>query len=107
MRTDTKDPTRFFHQMDIFSVEAHKSVVSSKKVLRAKIFRYIEAQGLFGATCDEIELALELSHQTASARVTELKADDLVIWSGHKRKTRSGRNAAVLVAKEGSKWQEL
>jgi hypothetical protein len=38
-----------------------------------------------------------LSHQTASARVTEAKIKGEIVDSGMKRATRSGRNAHVYV----------
>lgn len=47
-----------------------------------------------GVTADELEVKLKLSHQTCSARVTELLKDKAIHWKG-KRKTRSGRMARV------------
>ncbi len=94
-----KDITANFHQQNLFSVMANQSVSSSKEIIRAKIIAYIESQGLYGATSDEVELALGLTHQTASARLTEAKKQDRLVLNGT-RKTRSGRNAGVLVAPE-------
>ncbi len=99
MRTDIKDITHRYHQGDIFSDLAHKTLIGSKAAIRAKVISYVRDQGWSGATSDEIEQATGLSHQTVSARVTEAKADGTLIPIG-KRKTRSGRNAAVLVVKE-------
>jgi DNA-binding transcriptional regulator LsrR (DeoR family) len=98
-RTDSRDITRSFHQGDIFSHMAHKSIINSKAALRAKVIRYVYEQGMYGATSDEVEEALGLSHQSISARITEAKADGTLIPNGMKRKTRSGRNAAVLITK--------
>jgi hypothetical protein len=55
-----------------------------------------------GATCDELEQALHLSHQTCSARCADLKRKGLVrpkpLGDGYeKRPTRTGYMAAVLV----------
>lgn len=47
-----------------------------------------------GATCDEVEVALGLSHQSVSARVNELMEAGLIAAAG-RRPTRSGRNAVV------------
>lgn len=47
------------------------------------------------ATCDELEVALDMSHQTCSARVRELVLLGLVQDTGQRRKTRSGRGARV------------
>lgn len=48
-----------------------------------------------GMTCDEVELRLNLRHQTASARVNELMEANLIVDSGERRKTSSGRKATV------------
>jgi hypothetical protein len=98
-RYDTADITRRYHQGDIFSHLAHQSIIGSKAILRAKVIGYIREQGAYGATSDEVEEALGLSHQTISARITEAKADGTLVPSGMRRKTRSGRNAAVLITK--------
>lgn len=47
-----------------------------------------------GATCDELEAATGLRHQTCSPRLTELRRMGL-IREGGARKTRSGRWATV------------
>lgn len=47
------------------------------------------------ATCDEIEVATGLSHQTASARVRDLVKDGYLVDTGARRATRSGRSARV------------
>jgi len=78
------------------SVAAHKSIVSLMPDVRKKVFEFILTRGKNGATCDEIEVALGISHQSASARCTELKATGNIRTLGT-RKTRGGRNAAVLV----------
>ncbi len=46
-------------------------------------------------TCDECETALNAKHQNLSARIRTLVLKGLVIDSGQRRKTRSGRNAIV------------
>lgn len=50
---------------------------------------------LHGATCDEAELALSLKHQTASARFRELAELGVIVDSGERRPTSSGRKAIV------------
>lgn len=91
------DVTRNYHGGNAQSVAAHDSVRQAKDVLRAKVVSYVASRGPSGATCDEVEVALQLSHQTCSARFTEAKARGTLVPSGTQRKTRSGRNAAVLV----------
>lgn len=74
------------------NVIAHKSSAQ----IRSKILEYVRACGLDGATCDQIEIALELSHQTASARCADLKRLKMIVDSGGRRETRTGSKAAVL-----------
>jgi hypothetical protein len=77
-------------------------VAKIREMVRLQIVIMSQFQG---ATCDEIEVHLALSHQTASARIRELylgghidyrrNADGTLV----KRKTRSGRNAQVYVVR--------
>jgi hypothetical protein len=62
--------------------------------MRAQVFTIIDLRPR-GATCDEIEVALNLRHQTASARVRELALGGLIFDTGERRETRSGRPARV------------
>jgi len=78
------------------SKEARKSVNPAR--LRAQILRLITRRRVRGATCDEIEVALGLTHQSASPRMTELKQRGL-IESIAIRNTRSGRPAYVWAAR--------
>lgn len=70
--------------------------MGDKSVL-SEVFQYIKRAGSSGATCDEVEEALYLRHQTASARVHELMRAKRIVASGKKRRTRSGRTATVWV----------
>jgi len=47
------------------------------------------------ATCFELELLLSLVHQTASARIAELKQENRIIDTGKKRLTERGYPASV------------
>lgn len=80
------------------SREAAESVKHRVAGLRRDVYWAIRAA--HGATCDEIEGSLELSHQTASARVRELAQYGHIHDSGLRRKTRSGRKAIVWRAGE-------
>jgi len=60
-----------------------------------RVLDCIGSAGMRGATCDEVEVALGLSHQSASARVEKLHTTGLVVDLGERRKTRSGRKAVV------------
>lgn len=61
--------------------------------LRMRVLQYV-AERADGATCDEIEEALSMRHQTAAARLRELETGGHVYTSG-KRPTRSGRQANI------------
>ena len=50
-----------------------------------------------GLTCDDVERLTSLRHQTASARVKELRDMGKIVDSGRRAKTRSGRSAVVYV----------
>jgi len=81
------------HGGDINSVAAHMSVIAKKADMQRAILAELERTG--GATCDELERALGIAHQTASARCSELLASGQVARTG-RRKTRTGRSAWVL-----------
>jgi hypothetical protein len=69
--------------------------------LRTRIVSELQVRADFGATCDELEQAFDLPHQTVSARIRELALGEKIVDSGNKRPTRSGRAAIVWHAKEG------
>jgi len=94
---ESPDITRNFHGGNAESMAAHASIVPTKAAMRARVVEYVRSCGEHGATVDEIELALGLSHQTVSARATEAKAGGELVTAGVRRPTRSGRPAAVLV----------
>lgn len=48
-----------------------------------------------GSTCDEVEAALTMRHQTASARLREPELTGFLQTSDEKRPTRTGRSAHV------------
>ena len=91
-------------QLDLFSLPVPSNGVATSDAaaasigtdvgrLRALVLGYIQTRG--GLTCDEVELASGLSHQTASARINDLHRLGRIVDSGDRRKTRSGRNAIV------------
>lgn len=88
------------------SKEAAESVVASAQAVRVRVFKHIEAQGGQGSTDNEIEHALGLRHQSASARRRELVQRGMVYDSGARRRTDSGRKAAVWVAAPQHEWED-
>ena len=79
------------------SYEAAKRIEPALGRLQAKVLTYLLTNDGKGLTCDEIEEASGLKHQTASARIRELAQKGLIEDSGDRRPTRSGRNAVVWV----------
>ncbi|HCU25405.1 MAG TPA: hypothetical protein DF383_10320 [Deltaproteobacteria bacterium] len=93
------------NQLDIFNTPPHVHQATSYRAaleikqhapkLRNLVLGFIDSRGEIGATCDEAEQKLNLSHQCCSARIRELYQDGLIEDSGERRKTRSGRKAIV------------
>ena len=65
--------------------------------LRELVRAHIASQGRNGATCDEVEVALDMRHQTCSARCRELVLKGGIIKTVSVRPTRSGCKAHVYV----------
>lgn len=77
------------------SREAAASIQHDLGRLQAMVMRYVRQCGERGCTCDEAEVALNLTHQTCSARFHDLHHKDVIVDHGIRRKTRSGRKAIV------------
>ena len=72
-------------------------IAGHAKDLRARVLAFIVGQGPHGATDDEGEAVLGIKPQTYTPRRGELVALGLVVDSGRRRNTASGRPAAVWV----------
>jgi hypothetical protein len=89
------------------SRDAAQSIKKISGLMANQVLSYIRANP-YGATCDEVEQALDMSHQTCSARFRDLASCEpayiikcrLPDGSCVKRKTRSGRKAFVYVANQ-------
>lgn len=92
------DITRNYHKGNPQSVEANKR--TDKERDAARIYAYVFSLGMYGATSDEVDVALwgGVAHQTASARFSEMKRDGDLVPIGTFRKTRKNCNAEVHVA---------
>jgi hypothetical protein len=91
------------------SQAAAESMEGSARNVAHQIFRFFVSQGQHGATTDEVEVALRLTHQTASARVHALTTSGLLIQPPGRptRKTRGLRSAAVWLAREDLNFHAL
>ena len=97
------DITARYHRGAETSVEAFKSTpTSTRKAQAARILRFIAERQQNGATCEEVEIALQLSHQTASARISELSAEHHIHHGTDRRKTSHGKSARVYRAGAGA-----
>lgn len=70
---------------------AAANLVTDKSRDRARILAHLRT--VTDATCDEVEIALSMNHQTCSARFTELKASREIVEGEGKRPTRTGCKA--------------
>ena len=85
------------HKGNEQSVTANKNVDKhSQRWMILGIFDGANLDGR-GLTCEEIEILTDRSHQSCSARISELKRDGLIRKIGT-RPTRSGCQAAVYQA---------
>ena len=89
------------------SKEAAQSMRETTETLRGRVLKAI-SESPDGLTCYEVECKTGLTHQTASARIWELRGfpsksgrPAYLLDSGQRRRTASGRNATVWIAKEG------
>lgn len=79
------------------SRKAAESMRSYAASQRMQILQFIKSRGVYGATCDETEIALNLSHQTASARFSDLKKISAIRETSQERSTRTGSMASVCI----------
>lgn len=90
----TMDITSNYHAGNKASVLAYE--LTPEKIRGQHRYKIIEKINEVGdATCSELEILLNLTHQTASARISELKRDEIIKETGKKRLTQSGRPAHV------------
>ena len=99
----TPDITKAYHGGNPESLDASRSLDPHKRLLMLQVESLLACAGPRGLTSDEVEQRLGMTHQTASARLTELKCRGLAL-PGERRMTRSGRWARALVYFEF--WQD-
>jgi len=83
------------------SVSAFQSTPEDeRRFMRERIYRYALRKGDAGITTDEISMKAGLAPNCISGRISELKRDGLLVETSRHRKTRLGRPARVIVARE-------
>jgi hypothetical protein len=93
------DWTRNYHGGDANSRAAAALLSDSALAHRAQRILYALARaGADGLTCEEIERATGISHQSAGSGVIDLLGRGLAHRTGARRPTRSGRQAWVVFA---------
>mgnify|MGYP001571695515 CR=1 FL=1 len=78
-------------------VQMNTPTESKLSDLQLKVYDKIRLAGWDGKTTDELEVELNLTHQSCSARVNELQEMKLIERRGARRKTRAGRSAFIYV----------
>lgn len=90
----TSPPSVPYVAQDTSQQAAHFQSSSGKASTdEMRVLTFIRNKG--GATDDEVEVALDLPHQTASARRNGLAKKGLVVQTAGRRDTRRGRKAIV------------
>ena len=87
------------------SMSAWESAKQGASNMRQKIRRLIASAGYCGKTCEEVELELGIKHQTASARISELRRDGLIVYGEQRRATSSGSSARVYLTNRSTTTQ--
>lgn len=99
---DLFDVTKNRHGGADTSAAAFQSTTTMSRALaRNIVYAEVFASGDTGITCDCVEENTGMSHQTASARITELMIEGKIRDTGQRRKTRSGRTARVYAVVAG------
>jgi hypothetical protein len=70
--------------------------------LRRTVYQWLAGRGAQGGTDEEIQGALSMPANTQRPRRVELFDQGLVVDSGRRRETRSGRKAVVWVVRQAS-----
>ncbi len=91
-----RDICRNRHRDNSESNSANARVNPAKADMRYRIMRFFYERGDRGATCEQAAIALALRYTTASARISELKAEGLLAFTGEHAKTSGGASAALL-----------
>jgi len=70
--------------------------------LRQDVLNYITHQGSHGATCREVEIALNKreKHSSVSCTIKTLKDDGFLVKNGFRENAETGRRVAILIAKQ-------
>lgn len=79
------------------SLDALESILDSAPTQRLRVWREIEHRKHYGATDEELQIALKMNPNTERPRRQELQKMYMVKHSGRTRPTSSGRQAIVWI----------
>lgn len=93
-------PTAPYVKHSETSKEAAEAIEPKVSALQGMVLKYIQSKGLLGATDQEVQTALGMTGNTQRPRRRELEIMRLIVDTKITRKSASGRNATVWIAKE-------
>jgi predicted transcriptional regulator len=82
------------------SAAYRSSSAEERRVMRERILNYAKRCGAFGITADEVAAKSGLVHNRVAPRISELKRDGFLVETANRRRTRLGKSAMVLIARE-------
>jgi len=91
------DAPGFVRGSDTSEAAAKSISPKARSILHDRICKLVAAF-YHGLTSEEVQIALDLTHQNCSARTTELVQMGRLVDCGERRRTSSGRSARVLKA---------
>ena len=102
-RSRTLPPAPYVIRSETSKAAADSQTDNKRLIDMARIYRFTNARGPFGATCDEMEVSLGIIHATCSARCSEMSNPKKntpfkLVKNGLKRPTRTGCRACVYEA---------
>ena len=101
------EPVTKYQKHSPTSVAAAHAIESRAGSIRGRVYQWLMDEGQNGATDLEMQETLDIQADTQRPRRRELQERGLVIDSGKTRKTRSGREAVVWLAKMAGEQLEL
>ena len=105
MSEEDDDICRNYHGGNSESEDANEVVAPHKSIQRGNIFRVIRQHMPEGIHCEKIEGLLHMKHQSASARIAELRAAGVISIVGYTTTTSGARARVYAVASEENSLQ--
>ena len=95
-KTREADITGGYHGGADTSIAAHASTsADNRKAQRRQILEFIRGTQDYGAISEEVQNALDIPHQTCSARISEMCRDGDIRYNKARRNTSRGKAARV------------